>query len=220
MTRSTLHIRLYVRAPILYYLKHIQRCLGKLLAMLTVGLVIGFPWEVQIVMAKPPEPEFVFPVTTELPVMTDVPVTTELPDTAWWWTTPGGISQYDRGVMRGTIMIRIGWGQFPELPEGIEALSNDEFWGVVRQEWQVSGAVALRDCWRIGQHIWLHQIGGIWERFLVADCASKTDSRWQDGLSGYQWMVRCNVLAEVDGYTALRGGYHGLSAQGEILGDP
>ena len=198
MTRSALHIQLCVRVPILYHLKRLQRCLGKLLAMLQVCLVIGLLWGAQIAMAKPPEPEA---------------------EVDWWWTTPGRISQYDLGVMRGTIMVRIGWGQFPELPEGIEALSDEGFWEVVKQEWQVSGAVALRDD-RIGQHIWLRKYGGLWERYLVADCASKSDSRWQDGLSGYQWMVGYNVLAEVDGYSALRGGYYGLSAQGEILGDP
>jgi len=163
--------------------------------MLMVCLVMG---GAQISYAKPPEPEA---------------------EATWWWTTSGGISQYDLGVMRGVIMVRTGWGQLPSLPEGIEKLSNEQFWEVVEQEWGVKGAVALREC-EIGRVIWLRAIGGDWEPLLCVDCGSKTDSRWQDGLSGYAWMVTRGVLAEVDGYTALRGGYYGQSAHGSMLGDP
>jgi hypothetical protein len=63
----------------------------------------------------------------------------------------------------------------------------------------VDGYAASQDCTDIGSIVWV-QIDGKpeWYRLLIVDCASQTDARESDGLSGYEWMVQNNVLLEWD----------------------
>lgn len=98
----------------------------------------------------------------------------------------GRASQYAKGVMSRVVRYRQSRG---ELPADLSAYA---------------GAVARPECADIGEAVWLRPAGGEWERFIVADCASKSDARESDGLSGYEWMIRGNVLVEVGYETALR----------------
>ena len=64
----------------------------------------------------------------------------------------------------------------------------------------VHGYVATRDCSDIGKIVYLRPANCEdcgFERFLVADCAGVADG-------GLSWMVRNNILVEVDYETALR----------------
>lgn len=64
---------------------------------------------------------------------------------------------------------------------------------------EVFGYVAVADCSKIGEMLYLRPKGGkIWYRFLIVDCASKIDRRISDGLSGYQWMKQKGVIVELD----------------------
>lgn len=98
----------------------------------------------------------------------------------------GIASQYSPGVMERVVTYRQARDQ---LPQNVS---------------RYAGFVAVPDCADIGKELWVRPSGGDWELMLVADCASKTDSRWQDGLSGYRWMVLNRVLVEVDFETAKR----------------
>lgn len=110
----------------------------------------------------------------------------------------GHISHYAPGVMAQVIANRQAWG---ELPAVLPA---------------VAGYAARPDCADIGRIIWLSIAGGRYAPFLVVDCASKSDRRWQDGLSGYEWMMAYNVLAEVDYETAVRHDCAGRGCRGEL----
>ena len=69
----------------------------------------------------------------------------------------------------------------------------------------VDGYVASQDCDDIGSVVWLRPHGAQpFESFLVADCASKTSGSPHPGESSYVWMVRNNILYEIDGHTARR----------------
>jgi len=101
--------------------------------------------------------------------------------------TAGWASQYAKGVMARVVRYRQDQGQLPRPLFGYD------------------GAVAARDCDDIGETVWLRPIGAEdWGRFIVADCASRVDSRWQDGLSGWEWMLELDILIEVDYETAAR----------------
>lgn len=93
----------------------------------------------------------------------------------------GGISQYGPGVMERVIENRQRWGQIPKaLPE-------------------VHGYLAGREAQDIGRFVQMRIPGeDRWHTFLVVDVASKTDARWQDGLSGYEWMLKHEIAFEVD----------------------
>lgn len=80
------------------------------------------------------------------------------------------ISQYASGVMSRTIAIRQSGRTSHDLSVDLP---------------EVFGYAAAKECDQIGQIV---LVDGY--RFLVVDCASKTDSRESDGLSGYQWMER------------------------------
>ena len=93
----------------------------------------------------------------------------------------GGISQYGPGVMEEPIRNRQRWGQIPKAIVGVH------------------GYLAGRHPEDIGRYVQLRMPGeSQWHTFLVTDVASKTDSRWQDGLSGYEWMIRNDIYFEVD----------------------
>lgn len=98
----------------------------------------------------------------------------------------GIASQYAPGVMERVVRYRQARGQ---LPQNVE---------------RYAGFVAVPDCDDIGTLLWVRPESDEWELFMVADCASRTDERWQDGLSGYEWMQRGGVLVEVDHQTATR----------------
>jgi len=110
----------------------------------------------------------------------------------------GWASQYGPGVMTATVRLRQVWEQVP--------LDLSDY----------DGAVAVADCSTIGGTVWLW-FNGPWERFIIADCGSKSDARLYDGLSGYQWMVTYNVLVEVDYETAVRWGCVGHGAKVEAI---
>jgi len=93
----------------------------------------------------------------------------------------GIVSQYSPGVMEEVVANRVAWEQLPYPLPGVD------------------GYVAVRDCDRIGDIMYLRPVGGEWEKFLVADCAMPpgTDGAWE-------WMTEYNILAEVDYWTAVR----------------
>lgn len=111
----------------------------------------------------------------------------------------GWASQYAKGVMSRVVRYRQRQGQLPLDLSGYD------------------GAVARPECADIGKDVWLRFDGGDWERFVVADCGSKSDARESDGLSGYDWMKQGNVLVEVDYPTAERHGFVGRMMWVEIL---
>jgi hypothetical protein len=102
--------------------------------------------------------------------------------------TTGWASQYGRSVMERTVELRQRWGQLPEDLSGYD------------------GFVAAQECADIGKVVYLRPVEWKrWERFLVADCASKNDRQSDtDPRSGWQWMVSQNILVEVDFQTAAR----------------
>lgn len=103
--------------------------------------------------------------------------------------TAGWASQYAKSVMKRVVRYRQDQDQLPRPLFGYD------------------GAVAARDCDDIGETVWLRPDGAEdWEKFIIADCASQVDSRWQDGLSGWEWMLELDVLVEVDRQTAERWG--------------
>lgn len=95
----------------------------------------------------------------------------------------GWASQYAKGVMDRVLDYRVRHGA--TIPE------------------EVDGYVAAQSCDDIGKIIYLRPLGTeAWESFYVADCAGP--HLRPDGLTGYQWMIRYNILVEVDWETAVR----------------
>jgi len=73
----------------------------------------------------------------------------------------------------------------------------------------VDGFVAVEDCSRIGDIVYVRFEGGLWESFLIADCSgSRETSRWMD---------RNGIGFEVDYATAVRWDTVGYGADVEIL---
>ena len=70
------------------------------------------------------------------------------------------------------------------------------------------GYIAVLDCSQIG-NIWHLQHQGVVESFLVVDCAGD--------LATKQWMLRNNILVEVDHATAERWHTVGHGAQIEVV---
>jgi len=105
-------------------------------------------------------------------------------------TNVGVASQYSPGVMEATIRVRQAKRTAHHLPKHLPE--------------GVKSYVAIRDCSAIGEFVLIRPVGGVWEKALIVDCASKTDSRKADGLSGYQWMTYNGVMAEIDYRTAVR----------------
>jgi len=93
----------------------------------------------------------------------------------------GWASQYSPGVMERTILNQQRYGNLPmSLPV-------------------VDGYVAVLDCNRLGEIVYLRPEGGEWEKFLVTDCARR------DGKDGTRtWMLKSNIIVEVDYKTAVR----------------
>ena len=93
----------------------------------------------------------------------------------------GWASQYSPGVMESTVEARQNGCCAYNLPKGLPP---------------VDGFVAVSDCSNIGRLLLLRPEGSKkWERFLAADCA---------GPGAYEWMLRNNILVEVDYETAVR----------------
>lgn len=95
----------------------------------------------------------------------------------------GIASQYAPGVMERVVSVRRAGRTTATLPAGLPP---------------VDGYVAVADCKRIGQIVWLRPEGQEhWERFLVTDCANPADG-------SDRWMRRNGILVEVDYQTAKR----------------
>lgn len=95
----------------------------------------------------------------------------------------GWASQYDPGVMESVIGVRQSAGRTSyTLPTDLP---------------QVSSFIAVRDCSNIGDVWFIRPEGGEWERALVTDCAGIADG-------GLDWMIKNNVVVEVDHETAVR----------------
>jgi hypothetical protein len=95
----------------------------------------------------------------------------------------GRVSQYRPGIMERTIAARQKRGYTAhDLPRPVPVANT---------------YIAVANCDDIGKWFTLIVDGKVYSAYAV-DCASKTDRREHDGLSGYAWMMRYNVLAEVD----------------------
>jgi len=104
--------------------------------------------------------------------------------------TSGYASQYAPGVMQRVIRVRQNDLTAHSLPLSLPP---------------VDGYVAAQDCDTIGNIVYLRQNAhSEWERFLVVDCASHSGGSPHPGESSYAWMVRNNILFEIDYETALR----------------
>ncbi len=105
----------------------------------------------------------------------------------------GTASQYAPGVMERTIQTRQNGRTAYDLPKNLPP---------------VDGFVALAEAEHIGKIVFLRPYGrGVWEAFLVADCAGKSDRQSPtDSRSGYLWMKTSGVIAEVDAATGKRWG--------------
>lgn len=71
----------------------------------------------------------------------------------------------------------------------------------------VDGYVATQECTDIGTVVLLRPVGTQeWESFLIVDCASKRLGTHNNNPhdSSYAWMVRNNIIVEVDYETAVR----------------
>ena len=108
-------------------------------------------------------------------------------------------SHYSAGVMPEVIQNRQAGITAADLPEILPS---------------VHGYVAVLDCERIGEVIWLAPIGEEFESFLITDCAMPFGT---DGAA--EWMVRYNVQVEVDYETALRWGTVGTIVKAEYRHD-
>lgn len=104
----------------------------------------------------------------------------------------GWASQYSPGVMERVIPRQQRYGHLPSvLPI-------------------VDGYVAVLDCRRMGEVVLLRRRGDQeWLRFFVADCAGDNRTR--------AWMLRNNILVELDGATAKRWGTVGRGIRIEML---
>lgn len=99
----------------------------------------------------------------------------------------GIASQYGPGVMPRVIQTRQRLGDLPQNISGYD------------------GYIAVANCRYIGHTAYILPHGGELERFLVADCASKSDQQGPgDDRSGYEWMTSEGIVAEVDYETARR----------------
>lgn len=94
----------------------------------------------------------------------------------------GWASQYAPGVMDRVIRMRQTPGEtFMTLDVDLPV---------------VNGYVAVPECNRIGDILFIRPVGQRhWEKFLVVDCT---------GRDSYAWMMRNNILVEVDYETAKR----------------
>jgi len=129
------------------------------------------------------------------PITDTAPITTTL--TGW-------ASQYAPGVMARVIATRQAGLTARDLPLDLPP---------------VDGYVAARYPDDIGRVVLLRpatQGRETWERFLVVDCAGRSDRRESDGLSGLAWMLRYNILVEVDYETAVRWGTVGRGMRVEM----
>lgn len=71
----------------------------------------------------------------------------------------------------------------------------------------VDGYVATQECTKIGTVVLLRPVGTQeWESFLIVDCASKKLGTHNNNPhdSSYAWMVRNNIIVEIDYETAVR----------------
>ena len=116
----------------------------------------------------------------------------------------GRASQYGPGVMDRVIRVRQSGRTAMTLPAKLP---------------EVDGYVAVQDCLMIGEVIRVRPVGAAeWERFLVTDCASKSDRQSPtDPRSGYEWMVDGNILIEVDYETAVRWNTVGRAIDIEVI---
>ena len=95
----------------------------------------------------------------------------------------GTASQYAPGVMDRVIANRQAGITAMDLPLKLPP---------------VDGYIAVLNCADIGKIVLLKPTGSDkWERFLITDCAGKRDG-------GYSWMLRSNIIVEVDYETAKR----------------
>ena len=95
-------------------------------------------------------------------------------------------SRYGEQVSLATLEARLEWGHITPFEVAI-----------------ADGYVAVLDCSRIGEWVILRPDGSRdWERFLVIDCANRTDS------DTHAFME--HILVEVDYWTAQRWGFECL----------
>jgi hypothetical protein len=109
----------------------------------------------------------------------------------------GWASQYAPGVMDKVVYNRQHLSTVLSIPQKLPA---------------VHGYVAGRYCSDIGGVVYLRPAGCDdcrFERFLVADCAGIADG-------GLSWMLRNNIVVEVDYATAVRWGTVGRGIQVEL----
>ena len=103
-------------------------------------------------------------------------------------------SQYAHGVMDQVIAMRQSGRTAMDLPEVLPI---------------TDGFVAVEDCDRIGEIMWVRYDGGGWESFLVADCSGHVETS--------EWMARNNICVEIDYETAARWNVVGHGAEVDIL---
>jgi hypothetical protein len=89
----------------------------------------------------------------------------------------GAASRYDPGVFERTVRVRQGYSSLPRSG--------------------YSGYIALLDCSRVGEIVWVCFEDDSCTRLLVADCAGIKDG-------GAAWMRRGGYAGEVDYETAMR----------------
>jgi len=103
-------------------------------------------------------------------------------------------SQYAPGIMGNVIAVRQARVTAMNLPDPLPP---------------TDGFIAVEDCSRIGEIVWMRYNGGDWESFLVADCSGHAETS--------AWMQRNNICAEVGYKTAERWGVVGRGAEVDIL---
>lgn len=104
----------------------------------------------------------------------------------------GKMSWYAQGVMDRVIRVRQTPGRTSqELPTPLP---------------DVSGYIAMAECEDVGNIVWVcfdHQVSC--EKFLVTDCASKTDRQSEtDQRSGWLWMKTSGIAGEADFESIIR----------------
>lgn len=102
-------------------------------------------------------------------------------------------SQYDPEIMSRVIAVRQSGVTAMDLPETLPP---------------TDGFIAVEDCSRIGEIVWMRHEGGGWESFLVTDCSGHVETT--------AWMRRNNICAEVDYETAVRWNTVGYGAEVDI----
>lgn len=141
--------------------------------------------------------------------------------------TRGIASQYAGGVMDQVLRYRIRHGQIDGLLTPNAERIHDMVGGLSSSNirtinlpdvtvrpgivvfGQYDGFVARPHAHEIGSAIWLRYGDRDWEKFLVVDCGGIADG-------GQAWMLRNNVLVEVDFETARRWGIVGRGAEVEM----